>query len=106
MKTISQNVNSKCPIANDRYTTLLNVTVSDNKITYSYKLDLEVLMRDSQLSLPELRQNIKEKITNDYCSNPKFDIFREYNIIMIYKYSDLKNNHLFFFEISKNVCIN
>jgi hypothetical protein len=104
LQTISENLNNQCPIQADKYTILLSTTVFNRKIIYSYKLDINSLMRDTGFSLSALKDAQKEAVVNNFCTNPDFDAFKQYNVIMEYKYQNIDGTYLFSLSVDKQLC--
>lgn len=104
LQAISQNINAKCPLKGDKYTLLLSTIVVNHKIVYSYKLDINLLAKETGRTPFEIRKALKQNMINNFCTNPDFDAFKQYGIEMEYKYQNIDGTHLFQFTIDIQVC--
>jgi len=101
---MSRNLNNQCPIQADKYTITLSTMALNRKIVYFNKLDINLLMRDTGFSLSDLKEAQKETMINNFCTNPDFDVIKQYNIVMEFKYQNIDGTYLFSLSVDKRVC--
>ncbi|MCI0618255.1 hypothetical protein L0244_35200 [bacterium] len=104
LEEISRELNTRCPMQVDKYTTVLNTFAVDRKVIYNCRIDLGSMIRDTKLSFAEVREAQRQFIINNFCTNPTFDTFKQFDVKLENQYCDMSGKFLFKVEASKDVC--
>ncbi len=109
LSKLSNEMNKNCPMAIDECTTMMSTMGGMGMVMYNISLDtncLEKLMDglswDTSKRLWEINQ--KNVIKNSFCSNPSFQVFRDFGVKVIWTYSDLNGTHIATIEVSDKNC--
>jgi hypothetical protein len=103
---VSNEVNKNTPTTVDKYTTLQSSAVLGEKsFLYLYIVDKNVL-EDFNLTKSEWRKSQVTFLTNFYCNDSSFGIFKDNNANVTWKYNYIDGSPLTEIEINNNDCYN
>ena len=105
LRDISNELNKMCPMVVDKYSTLMNTGVIDENLMYSYKFNIDYFY-DNDISKSEWKESQSNYLTNFYCTEPDFHFYRENNINVIWRYSELNGSYFDEIELNMNNCNN
>lgn len=100
---VSNQINEVCPKVIDQYITLRSTVVINGTLTYMYLMDTKMFIdyETSKLEWEELQRN---QIKNYYCTFPEFQFYRDNNIYVDWRYSDLQGSYLSGFKFNNESC--
>lgn len=88
--TVVDAINKQCPITVDQITRLDKCEAKGKELTYYYTIT-DTSMFDAkqfeEIGVPTIKEALK--------SNPQVALFREYNVVIKYKYSDKDGKELY-----------
>lgn len=100
LKSVSDDINSNCPMVIDANTTLVTTQMRNRTMNYYYVLSGSAITQDRSTLVAHLRKSI----TNYYCSDPIMATYLEYKIPVNYVYMDKDRVHLFQVPVSYQDC--
>ena len=84
----SSTLNQNTPMVIDEYTTLINTFGGIGMFIYNYQVDKNVFL-DYGISESSWLVLQTEILKNTFCTDPSFDIFRSFDIDLVWRYSDM-----------------
>ena len=105
LKDTSKKINENCPMKIDDYTTLKTSSINNNTLTYYYFINKNVIT-DYNITKSYWSNEQESRLKTFYCLSPEFSVFREYNISVRWKYTDLDGFPFDLFEFSNEICDN
>ena len=99
----SNELNKTCPSIIDEFTTLTNTIYMDGEFIYNYSVNTNNFV-NLGISKDDLNREMYSIMRNSFCTDPDFQIFREYKIKVVWKYYDLKGNYFTKIEVHNNDC--
>lgn len=90
LTTVVEAINKQCPITVDEITRLDKCEAKGKELTYLYTItDSEVfdVKQFEEIGVPVIKETLK--------NNPQIALFREYNVVIKYKYSDKDGKELY-----------
>ena len=105
LRDTSNEMNKTCPMVIDEYTTLMNTGVINESLMYNYKINKD-FFNDYDISKSQWEKNQVNQLTNFYCTDPDFKLFKDNNVNVIWKYSDWDGFPIDKIEINSNDCYN
>ena len=104
LSKVSNEMNKTCPMVIDECTTMMSTYGGMGMIMYNINFDTNCLARldMSSVSEWEIYQTISMK--NSFCTDPTFQIFKDFGVNMIWKYWDVDGSFLTKIEFTVNDC--
>ena len=99
----SNELNKTCPLIIDEITTLNNTVYMDGEFIYNYSLNTNNFVYNG-ITKDYFNREMYSIMRNSFCTDPDFQIFKEYNIKIVWKYYDLKSNYFTKIEVQNNDC--
>lgn len=96
----SEEVNKKCPMTIDAYTTLDNTTVTENPLTLVYLYTANVNKDSLTINLDEVKGKIMKTTQNGANTSPEMAFIRDNSVLLKYHYKDKNGKYLFDFTIT------
>tara|TARA_Y100000996_G_C22515269_1_gene640147 strand:- start:460 stop:858 length:399 start_codon:yes stop_codon:yes gene_type:complete len=103
-KNTSKELNEMCPMTIDQYTVLTGTGYINGDFIYKYTCDIDNFFNDFDLSKYEWEQNQYQGMKNLFCTDPELQVFRDYDINVIWKYYDSWGNHFSEMKVNSNNC--
>ncbi len=104
LSEVSNEMNKTCPMVIDECTTMMSTYGGMGMIMYNINFDTNCLTRldMSSVSEWEIYQTISMK--NSFCTDPTFQIFKDFGVKMIWKYWDVDGSFLTKIEFTVDDC--
>ena len=104
LRDVSNEMNKTCPMIIDECTTCTSTYGGMGMIMYSMNFDTNCLTRLglSSVSEWEIYQTISMK--NTFCTDPSFQIFKDFGVKMIWRYYDLDGSFVTKIELTVDDC--
>ena len=99
----SNELNKTCPLIIDEITTLNNTVYMDGEFIYNYSLNTNNFVYNG-ITKDYFNREMYSIMRNSFCTDPDFQIFKEYKIKIVWKYYDLKSNYFTKIEVHNNDC--
>jgi hypothetical protein len=81
----------------------MNTTTYGKNFIYNYHIDVS-LFNDFKISKNDWLEQQELILTNFYCTDPKFVLFKEKNVNVIWSYYDLNGAFIYDFKLNQSSC--